>query len=229
MGKPFAALLGALWAQHQFGTAAIGGKDSMSGTFMDMTVPPSLIAFALDMVEADKVISPEFKQAGHKVIVVKACRDEWEMPVIDTLTKNFNKIYELIKAGKVVSAKTVGVGGIASAISKMTLGEQLGALILLMVLIQKNYLLVNYGTIILELNEDVALDEFVGAYELGTVSAEKAIVCGDVTISLDEIETAYTKPLEQIFPTHVRKSTGETKASELIAPVLFIFISFAET
>ena len=81
-GKPFAALLGALWAQHKFGTAAIGGKDSMSGTFMDMTVPPSLIAFALDMVEADKVVSPEFKQAGHKVIVVKATRDEFEMPVM---------------------------------------------------------------------------------------------------------------------------------------------------
>ena len=213
-GKPFAALLGALWAQHQFGTAAIGGKDSMSGTFMDMTVPPSLIAFALDMVEADKVISPEFKQAGHKVIVVKACRDEWEMPVIDTLTKNFNKIYELIKAGKVVSAKTVGVGGIASAISKMTLGEQLG-FNFADGFDTKELFACDYGTIILELNEDVALDEFVGAYELGTVSAEKAIVCGDVTISLDEIETAYTKPLEQIFPTHVRKSTGETKASEL--------------
>ena len=98
----------------------------MSGTFMDMTVPPSLIAFALDMVEADKVVSPEFKQAGHKVIVVKATRDEFEMPVIDTLTANFNKVYELIHAGKVASAKTVGVGGIASAISKMTLGEQLG-------------------------------------------------------------------------------------------------------
>ena len=186
----------------------------MSGTFMDMTVPPSLIAFALDMVEADKVISPEFKQAGHKVIVVKACRDEWEMPVIDTLTKNFNKIYELIKAGKVASAKTVGVGGIASAISKMTLGEQLG-FNFADGFDTKELFACDYGTIILELNEDVALDEFVGAYELGTVSAEKAIVCGDVTISLDEIETAYTKPLEQIFPTHVRKSTGETKASEL--------------
>lgn len=77
----------------------------MSGTFMDMTVPPSLIAFALDMVEADKVVSPEFKQAGHKVIVVKSTRDEFEMPVIDTLTANFNKVYELIHAGKVASAK----------------------------------------------------------------------------------------------------------------------------
>ena len=213
-GKPFAALLGALWAQHKFGTAAIGGKDSMSGTFMDMTVPPSLIAFALDMVEADKVVSPEFKQAGHKVIVVKATRDEFEMPVIDTLTANFNKVYELIHAGKVASAKTVGVGGIASAISKMTLGEQLG-FAFADGFDTKELFACDYGTIILELNEDVDLNEFVGAYELGSVIADKAIICGDVKISLDEIETAYTQPLEQIFPTHVRKSTGETKQSEL--------------
>ena len=213
-GKPFAALLGALWAQHKFGTAAIGGKDSMSGTFMDMTVPPSLIAFALDMVEADKVVSPEFKQAGHKVIIVKATRDEFEMPVIDTLTANFNKVYELIHAGKVASAKTVGVGGIASAISKMTLGEQLG-FAFADGFDTKELFACDYGTIILELNEDVDLNEFVGAYELGSVIADKAIICGDVKISLDEIETAYTQPLEQIFPTHVRKSTGETKQSEL--------------
>ena len=213
-GKPFAALLGALWAQHKFGTAAIGGKDSMSGTFMDMTVPPSLIAFALDMVEADKVVSPEFKQAGHKVIIVKATRDEFEMPVIDTLTANFNKVYELIHAGKVASAKTVGVGGIASAISKMTLGEQLG-FAFADGFDTKELFACDYGTIILELNEYVDLNEFVGAYELGSVIADKAIICGDVKISLDEIETAYTQPLEQIFPTHVRKSTGETKQSEL--------------
>lgn len=213
-GKPFAALLGALWAQHKFGTAAIGGKDSMSGTFMDMTVPPSLIAFALDMVEADKVVSPEFKQAGHKVIVVKATRDEFEMPVIDTLTANFNKVYELIHVGKIASAKTVGVGGIASAISKMTLGEQLG-FAFADGFDTKELFACDYGTIILELNEDVDLNEFVGAYELGSVIADKAIICGDVKISLNEIETAYTQPLEQIFPTHVRKSIGETKQSEL--------------
>ena len=215
-GKPFAALLGALWAQHQFGTAAIGGKDSMSGTFMDMTVPPSLIAFALDMVEADKVISPEFKQAGHKVVVVPTQRDEVAMPVIDKLTANFNTIYKLINEGKIAAAHSVGVGGIAAAVTKMTLGNALGFTFASDVDTNKLFAC-DYGAIILELNDESTLAELAttGAYELGTVSADKAIICGDVKLALDDAEEAYTKPLEQIFPTHVRKSTGESKQAEL--------------
>ena len=96
----------------------------------------------------------------------------------------------------------------------MTLGEQLG-FAFADGFDTKELFACDYGTIILELNEDVDLNEFVGAYELGSVIADKAIICGDVKISLDEIETAYTQPLEQIYPTHVRKSTGETKQSEL--------------
>ena len=214
-GKPFAALLGALWAQHKFGTAAIGGKDSMSGTFMDMTVPPSLIAFALDMVEADKVVSPEFKQAGHKVVVVPAQRDEFEMPVMDKLTANFNLIHKLITEGKVAAAKSVGIGGVAAAITQMTFGENLG-FEFNGDFDSENLFACDYGTIILELSDESALDELIAtdAYELGTVTARQSIVCGDDIIELDEAEEAYTQPLEQIFPTHVRKSTGETKAAE---------------
>ena len=215
-GKPFAALLGALWAQHQFGTAAIGGKDSMSGTFMDMTVPPSLIAFALDMVEADKVISPEFKQAGHKVVVVPTQRDEVAMPVIDKLTANFDKIHKLINEGKIAAAHSVGVGGIAAAVTKMTLGNNLGFVFAGSVDTAKLFAC-DYGAIILELNDESTMAELANnaVYELGTVSSDKTIVCGDVKLALAEAEDAYTQPLEQIFPTHVRKSTGESKQAEL--------------
>lgn len=217
-GKPFVALLGALWAQHQFGTAAIGGKDSMSGTFMDMTVPPSLIAFALDMVEADKVISPEFKQAGHAVVVVPTVRDEFALPVVEKLTANFDKIHELIQAGKVAAAKSVGVGGIAAAVSKMTLGNNLG-FTFAAGFNSNNLFACDYGAIILELADETAIEVLAdtGVYELGEVTADSTIVCGDTVIDLAEAENAYTKPLEPIFPTHVRKSTGESKEAELFS------------
>ena len=161
-------------------TAAIGGKDSMSGTFMDMTVPPSLIAFALDMVEADKVVSPEFKMAGHKVVVVPAQRDEFEMPVMDKLISNFNTIHKLISEGKVAAAKSVGVGGIAAAITQMTFGENLG-FEFTGEFDSESLFACDYGTIILELNDESALDDLIAtdAYELGTVTTEKTIVCGD--------------------------------------------------
>ncbi len=215
-GKPFAALLGALLAQHKFGTAAIGGKDSMSGTFMDMTVPPSLIAFALDMVKADKVISPEFKKSGDKVFVVPTYRDELEMPVFEKLTANFDKIHKLIQEGKVAAAKSIGVGGIAAAVSKMTFGENLGFKFA-DDFNTENLFACDYGAVILELDnpQDVDYLADTGVYELGTVTDEKTIVCNDTVITLDEAEIAYTQPLETIFPTHVRKSTGEDKAAEL--------------
>ncbi len=214
-GKPFAALIGALWAQHQFGTAAIGGKDSMSGTFMDLTVPPSLIAFALDMVEADKVISPEFKQAGDTVVVVPTARDEFAMPVVDKLTANFKAIHKLIHDGKVAASHSVGVGGIAAAVSKMTFGENLG-FTFADDFSSENLFACDYGAIILELKDaaDIEALKDTGAYVLGSVSAEPAITCGDVKIALNEAETAYTQPLETIFPTHVRKSTGESEAAQ---------------
>ena len=214
-GKPFAALLGALWAQHQFGTAAIGGKDSMSGTFMDLTVPPSLIAFALDMVKADAVISPEFKQAGHTVAAVPAQRDELDLPVMDKLKANFNKVYELISAGKAAAAQSIGVGGIAAAVTKMTLGNKLGFKFVADFDADKLFAC-DYGTILVELNDadDLKLLDGTGAYVLGEVTADETITCGDAVLTLAEAQAAYTKPLEQIFPTHVRKSTGEAKAAE---------------
>ena len=214
-GKPFAALLGALWAQHQFGTAAIGGKDSMSGTFMDLTVPPSLIAFALDMVKADAVISPEFKQAGHIVAAVPAQRDELDLPVMDKLKANFNKVYKLISAGKAAAAQSIGVGGIAAAVTKMTLGNKLGFKFAADFDADKLFAC-DYGTILVELNDadDIKLLDGTGAYVLGEVTADEAITCGNAVITLAEAQAAYTKPLEQIFPTHVRKSTGEAKAAE---------------
>ena len=154
--------------------------------------------------------------AGHKVVVVPAQRDEFEMPVMDKLISNFNTIHKLIIEGKVAAAKSVGVGGIAAAITQMTFGENLG-FEFTGEFDSESLFACDYGTIILELNDESALDDLIttDAYELGTVTTEKTIVCGDDIINLAEAEEAYTQPLEQIFPTHVRKSTGETKASEV--------------
>ena len=214
-GRPFAALLGALWAQHQFGTAAIGGKDSMSGTFMDLTVPPSLIAFALGMVKADTVISPEFKQACHTVVVVPAQRDELELPVMDVLKTNFTKVYQLIKGGKAAAAQSIGVGGIAAAVSKMALGNGLGFKFAADFAADKLFAC-DYGTILVELKDKADMEALAGtgAYVLGTVTADEAITCGKTVLKLDDIKKAYTQPLEQIFPTHVHKSTGKSEPAQ---------------
>ena len=117
-GKPFAALLGALYAQHAMGMPAIGGKDSMSGSFEDLSVPPTLVAFAVAPVRADEVISPEFKFPANRVVMIPVPRDAQDLPVFPRLNKNFEKIYQLIAGQKAFSAQTVGKGGIAAELRK---------------------------------------------------------------------------------------------------------------
>ena len=118
-GKPFAALLGALWAQHQLEVPAIGGKDSMSGTFMDLTVPPTLASFAVDVMKADNALSPEFKFTGSKVYYVPMAKDELAMPDFGKLRATYEKVSNFIAAKKVFAASSVRIGGMAAAITKM--------------------------------------------------------------------------------------------------------------
>ncbi|HWQ60805.1 MAG TPA: phosphoribosylformylglycinamidine synthase, partial [Negativicutes bacterium] len=125
-GKPFSALLGAYRAQKELGVPAIGGKDSMSGTFMDMNVPPTLVAFAVCPVDVRQVVSQEFKQAGSAVVLVPAPRGADELPDFAALKKNYAKIHELIQAGGVLASYTVKNGGVAAAVSKMAFGNNIG-------------------------------------------------------------------------------------------------------
>jgi len=206
-GKPFSALLGAFYAQKKLGIPAIGGKDSMSGTFMDLNVPPTLVAFAVNVTSTDKVMSQEFKKIGSQVVLVSAKRDEHEVPNFEQLINNFNKINELIQAGKVLATHTVRMGGLAATLSKMSFGNRIGIVINDQADI-KSLFTVNYGSIVLEIGELVNLEGVFGEVEyqlLGLTQEKPVITVNGVDIELDVALQAWEKPLEKIFPTQTEK------------------------
>ena len=220
-GSPFAALLGTLRAQHEFGTAAIGGKDSMSGTFMDMHVPPSLIAFALCPVLVNKIVSSEFKTAGNKVYIVSAARDKNDLPLFDKLKENFAAIHKLTDAKKVFSAMSVGKGGVAAAISKMCLGENLGFKFDENTCSIPQIFDTSYGSIIIETAGDADLSELsnVDFHLLGQITDTADIVYGNISLSVDNIAKAFNSPLEGIFPTQV--NTAASKGTDQASSALY--------
>ena len=210
-GKPFAALLGALWAQHQLEIPAIGGKDSMSGTFEHIHVPPTLAAFAVDVLPADHAISPEFKYAGNKVWLVPCRKDTQDLPVFKALRHNFEKIEAMTAKRQIFAAQSVGVGGVAAAITKMTLGNGIGFKFTHF-LKQAELYAPDYGTILIEVAPNAKMEELLagtGAYELGETSDVPSIVFEREAVTLAEAEAAYTAPLEKIFPTQVKQSAKQ--------------------
>lgn len=210
-GKPTAALLGALWAQHELGIPAIGGKDSMSGTFMDMHVPPTLASFAVDVLPTERVISSEFKYIGNKVYVVPCPRDGQDLPVFSRLRKNFAAINEMAKSRRIFSAMSIGMGGIAAAVTKMCLGNGIGFRFAKS-MSREDLFRPDYGTILLEISDTPDVAKWLkdtGYYELGTTIEVPSIVCGKAAILLAEAEEAYAKPLEKIFPTKLKYTSKE--------------------
>ncbi|WP_110953654.1 phosphoribosylformylglycinamidine synthase [Anaerosinus massiliensis] len=206
-GKPFSALLGALHAQHGFEIPAIGGKDSMSGTFKDIDVPPSLVSFAVDIVKADKIISPEFKRMQSKVIVVPAVRDVYDLPDFTSLKHNFSKISQMIQEEKVLAAHSVRIGGIAAAVSKMTFGNGIGFKFADRVT-AKDLFMCDYGTIILEIAPGTNLDHYLEGtkyYELGVTTEKPNIIFGDAIVSIAKAEKAFDGTLEKIFSTKTKE------------------------
>lgn len=196
-GKPFSALLGGLLAQMKLGTAAIGGKDSMSGTFKDLTVPPTLVSFAVDAAKTDNIISPEFKKRGSVIVKLVTKYDENDLPDFDSLTRNFEKITSLIKNGNVISASTIGIGGVAAAVSKMTFGNFIGAEIN-----EDDLFNYNYGSFILEV--DGSVNELFNGYNyavIGKTTDEGVIRANGEVIDLEEAVKLWFKPLEKTFPT----------------------------
>lgn len=210
-GQPFAALIGALWAQHELEIPAIGGKDSMSGTFEDIHVPPTLAAFAVDVMKADHAVSPEFKYAGNKVYLVPAPKDDQDLPQFAKLRRNWARISAMTAEKKVFAAQSIGVGGIAAAVSKMCLGNGVGFKFTSFVA-QNDLFVPDYGAIIIEAAEATDVETLLagtGYYELGVTTAGPSIVCGSAVIMLADAEEAYTTPLEKIFPTQVRQRSKE--------------------
>lgn len=199
-GKPFAALLGAFKIQHELGIPAIGGKDSMSGTFKDMNVPPTLVSFAVCAGDINRVISPEFKNSGSKVILIKVKKDENYIPDFDDVKNKYSKIHELIQSGKVLSAHTVGYGGAAEAISKMSFGNKIGFTTIGSTIFDANfYFAPKYGDIILELDN---LDNVDIPYLLigETIAQKKISLNNSYNIRIDEMLNEWIKPLDSIFP-----------------------------
>ena len=211
-GKPFAALLGAYLAQKALGIAAIGGKDSMSGTFKEISVPPTLVAFAITTVAAEKVISPEFKEIRSQVVLVPLTRDVNELPDFKALERNYTQIYQLIGQGKVLAAHSVRGGGLAEAITKMCLGNGIGFDFTKSVRTESLFA-PEYGSLILELKAGVDLS-FLGELDyqlLGRTIAEPFIKVNGVEIDLDAALQSWSAPLEKIFPTQAAAIMGEPR------------------
>ncbi|MRZ81631.1 phosphoribosylformylglycinamidine synthase [Paeniclostridium sordellii] len=207
-GKPFSALLGAYYAQNKLGIPAIGGKDSMSGTFKDIDVPPTLVSFAVDTVDAKQVLSPEFKNYNSTVIMLSTKVFENKVIDFEELKKNLSKVTDLIKDGKVSSAYSIGYGGVCEAICKMSFGNKIGFRFNESIEIDESILFgASYGNIILELKDDnKEVLESLRGYNykiLGNTVKEKSIFIENEEIDIDFIYNKYCEVLEPIFPTRV--------------------------
>ncbi len=199
-GKPFAALMGGFLAQMKLELGAIGGKDSMSGTFMDLTVPPTLVSFAVDVTKADNIISPEFKKAGSLIVRINAVYDEKGVPDFDKLKEEYTAVTALIKKGSIISAAAIGMGGSAGCIAKMSFGNDIGASINAGSLFAPSY-----GSFIVEFDgtKKDAETAFAGlnAEIIGKTTEEKAFAVNGEKIDLEEAKESWIKPIEKVFPT----------------------------
>ena len=208
-GKPFSALLGAYYAQKQFEIPAIGGKDSMSGTFEHINVPPTLVSFAVDTVDAEYVVSQEFKKAGSVLAVIKTPTLESGIPDFDILKKNLDKIRELTQAKKVLASYALGYGGLGEAIAKMAFGNKIGFEVAKDVDADKLFDPA-YGNIALEIDKaDLALLEDLDYKVAGTTIEGQYIDVDGYKVCLGKIYKAYESTLEPIFPTKAVEPTGE--------------------
>jgi phosphoribosylformylglycinamidine synthase len=207
-GQPFASLLGAFTVQQQLEIPAIGGKDSMSGSFKDLDVPPTLVAFAVTTVDVRHVVSPEFKRAGSRVLLLPLPRDEQEMPDFAVLKKNYARVHQLIQKGKVLAAQSLHGGGLVEAISKMSFGNRVG-MAFNNAMTPEELFSPAIGALVLEVPESEDVETlFHGlAYRvLGKTLPEAMIRVNGLELDLLSLQEHWEKPLEDIFPTRVEKS-----------------------
>ena len=204
-GKPLAALLGAFQAQMDLGIGAIGGKDSMSGSFENLDVPPTLVSFAVTTGKTQEVISPEFKTAGHTVCLLDTELDENGLPVTESLLKNFALVTELLRSGKAVACYTPGMGGVAEAVMKMGFGNGLG-LAFSDAVTPDTLFGYRYASFVLEMAEGT-----VGTV-LGTVTADGSFSYQGTVLSQEQVLKAYEDKLEPVFACNIptRQQNMET-------------------
>ena len=218
-GLPFASLLGAYAAQMGFGLPSIGGKDSMSGSFDELNVPPTLVSFAVDVASENDVVTPEFKKAGNKLVLFAIEKDEYDLPNYEQVKKLYGQIHEAVRNGQIVSSYAIGAGGIAEAVSKMAFGNGLGAVINAQ--LDKNLLFAPlYGNILAEVPAECIADLEVPCEVIGEVSAEPVFTYGEIVISMDEAVKSWKSTLEKVFPsvsgkTQPKVDTGIYKADSI--------------
>ena len=203
-GKPFSALLGAYYAEMKLGIPSIGGKDSMSGTFKDLDVPPTLIAFAVSVNDVGNIISTEFKKAGSQVVIVRLRKDEFKLPDFDQLRASYTRIHELIKDKEVLAAHSIRQGGIAEAVSRMCFGNMIG--VELNIGNTAELFIPDYGSIILEIKADADVHQLLNGLDyqvLGTTLEEPVIKCEGTVLNLHDLAEKWMQPLESVFPTKV--------------------------
>ena len=218
--QPFAALLGAYSAQLGFGLPSIGGKDSMSGTFNDIDVPPTLVSFAVDIASYKHIITPEFKKAGNKIVLMKLGRDEYDLPDYKEASDQYGKFFEDVKAGKIVSAYALDGNGIVPAVSKMAFGNKLGVK-LEHNLDPRDAFAPGFGSIVAEVPAGKVGELSITYTVIGEVT-EKDFSYGNVSISFDEALTAWKGTLEKVFPTVAVKDTTKIETPIYKADSIYV-------
>jgi phosphoribosylformylglycinamidine synthase len=199
-GLPFAALLGAYQAQHELRLAAIGGKDSMSGSFNDLDVPPTLVSFALAPGKASLALSPEFKKSGSKLSLVEVSRDADFLPDFSQLRNIAGTLHRLNTAGKIISLHHVGQPGIAAALAKMAFGNHIGAEINTPLDLQQE----RYFAFLIEHDSPISAD--LGALEIGKTTTSPNLSLNGDSYSLTELQQTWESTLEPIYPTKPTES-----------------------
>ena len=197
--QPFAALLGAYSAQLGFGLPSIGGKDSMSGTFNEIDVPPTLVSFAVDIASHTHIITPELKKAGNKLVLVSVGRDAYDLPDYEEVKDLYEKFFLDVKAGNIVSAYALDGKGLAAAVSKMAFGNKLGVKIEHSV-DSRDLFTAGFGSIVAEV-PDGRVGNLAVTYTLVGEVTEEGLAYGSMKIGTEEALKVWTAPLEKVFPT----------------------------
>ncbi|GAA0805595.1 phosphoribosylformylglycinamidine synthase [Faecalicatena orotica] len=212
--QPFAALLGAYNAQLGFGLPSIGGKDSMSGTFQDIDVPPTLVSFAVDMATEKDIITPEFKKAGSKIVWMRIEKDEYDLPVYSQLMDQYSKFTADIHSGNIISAYALDRHGVIAAVSKMAFGNAFGVKIEHNI-DERELFAPAFGDLIAEVPAEKVSELGITYTVIGEVTDDKTFSYGNTAITLDEAEKAWTETLEKVFATKSSADSDEALEEKL--------------
>ena len=228
--QPFAALLGAYAAQMGFGLPSIGGKDSMSGTFNDIDVPPTLVSFAVDVAKEQDIITPELKAAGNELLYFTIDKDEYDVPVYAQVMKLYDAVHVLIQKGAIVSAYALDGKGLAAALAKMAFGNKLGVTVDTDVTTDTLFA-PGFGNIVAEVPAGKTAEVYealqnaglsANVKRAGAVNEEAAFICGDMKLAIDEALNAWTGTLEKVFPTRATEDKEEVKTDLYHADSVYV-------